>query len=149
MRIAFPFLLMLALPGCHLADRAKDRLETKAADRAHQLGARLGESVDKALMGDTYAIKVSDDLGRKGIQVTRADRIKDGRLKPGDRGVALYVVFQERFAGNVEVRALDREHREVGRAYLRLQGPKGSAKWLNAPLDPHTPMEAIETVELK
>ncbi len=145
-------LLLVLLPGCGAADRAQagaEGLEAKAAERAAQLGARIGEGMDKALQRDTYTVRLAPDLAKKGLQVTRADRIKDGRLKAGTKGVALYAVFNERFAGNVELRVFDRENREVGRAYLRLQGPKGSAKWINAALDPHTPMEAIETVELR
>jgi hypothetical protein len=150
-RSLLPFALIL-IAGCGPADRARagaEGLEAKASERAAQLGARIGEGVDKALQRDTYTVKLAPDLAKKGLQITRADRIKDGRLKAGTKGVTLYAVFNERFAGNVELRVFDRENREVGRAYLRLQGPKGSAKWVNAALDPHTPMEAIETVELR
>ena len=143
--------LLAALMACGSTDTARagaERLETKAAERAQQLGARLGEGVDKALQRDSYTVKLDPGLAQKGLQITRADRIKDNRFKAGEKGVTLYAIFNERFAGNAELRVLDRESREVGRAYLRLQGPKGSAKWINVALDPHTPMEAIETVEL-
>ncbi|MBK8725091.1 MAG: hypothetical protein IPL96_03295 [Holophagaceae bacterium] len=149
---AFPLLALALLAGCGTSEQAKaraERFESKATERAQQLGARLGEGVDKALQRDTYTVKVAPDLAKKGLQVSRADRIKDGRLKAGAKGVTFYAIFDERLAANAELRVLDREGREVGRAYLRLQGPKGSAKWINAPLDPHTPMEAIETVELR
>ncbi|MFN8010226.1 MAG: hypothetical protein U0P81_02360 [Holophagaceae bacterium] len=145
-RRALPLAALLL--GCGASDRAQ-RVEDRAAEKAQQLGARLSEGVDKALARDTYTIRLDPALGAKGVQVTRADRIKDDRLKPGIKGVTFYAIFNERFAGNLELRVLDRENREVGRAYLRLQGPKGSAKWINAPLDPHTPMEAIEVVELR
>jgi hypothetical protein len=145
-RRALPLAVLLL--GCGPSDRAQ-RLEDRAAEKAQQIGARLTEGMDKALARDTYTVRLDPALAAKGVQVTRVDRIKDGRLKPGIKGVTFYAIFNERFAGNLELRVLDRENREVGRAYLRLQGPKGSAKWVNAPLDPHTPMEAIEAVELR
>lgn len=145
-RSALPLAALLL--GCGPSDRAQ-RMEDRAAEKAQQLGARLSEGVDKALARDTYTVRLDPALAAKGVQVTRADRIRDGRLKPGIKGVTFYAICNERFAGNLELRVLDRENREVGRAYLRLQGPKGSAKWVNAPLDPHTPMEAIEVVDLR
>ena len=145
-RSALPLAALLL--GCGPSDRAQ-RMEDRAAEKAQQLGARLSEGMDKALARDTYTVRLDPALAAKGVQVTRADRIRDGRLKPGIKGVTFYAICNERFAGNLELRVLDRENREVGRAYLRLQGPTGSAKWINAPLDPHTPMEAIEVVDLR
>lgn len=123
-----------------------ESLKTEGKAGAESLTQGVGEVVKGAGKGfdasmSEVKISVVQALGTKGIQSTRASR--------KEQMVVAYVIFDQDFSGSLSLRAMDSKNTEVGRSNVKLEEKAGSAKYIEFPFDPNTPMAAVGAFELR
>jgi hypothetical protein len=130
-----------------------DALSGAGQQRAESLAKGFGEvlkGAERGLDGSLGAVEVvvAPELASSGLRVNRASR----RSAPGARAgnvVSSYLVCEKAVAAPLELRALDKEGKEIGRAAQPVKVAAGGAEYVDFTFDERTPLAVAARYELR
>lgn len=116
---------------------------------AEALSEGVGEVVKGAAKGfdkSLHAVKLelAPELASKGVRAERGSRLDSGASQPSRRGITIYLIYDQPFAGKLAVRALDEAGKELGRALADVKQPAGAAGYVDFVFDERTPFESVD-----
>jgi len=124
-------------------------LQGEGKQGAEELSKGVGEVVKGAAKGfdqSLTAVKLdlAPELTSKGVRAERGSKLAGAASQPARRGITIYLIYDQAFAGSLLVRALDAGGKEVGRAQAEVKQPAGAAGYLDFVFDARTPFEAVD-----
>ncbi len=119
---------------------------------AESLGQGVGDVLKGAMRGvdaSLQAVKVTPvaALAEQGVRVERASRGAD--KAEGAKVISVYLVADKKFAGTLELRALDKTGKEVGRGSMAISAEAQSAQYVDFAFDVRTPLDLVDQFELR
>jgi hypothetical protein len=135
-----------------------EALKGRGAEGAQSLGEGVGDVLKGVAKGiDTslgsIRIESTPAVAEKGLHAERAnqswggdDAAKDGEKR--QEKVSVYLIYDKPFQGELVLRALEKDGKEVGRAFAKVEDKAGGAGYVDFPFDDRTPLKLIDRVEL-
>jgi hypothetical protein len=156
-RIIFiPFLaiVMIALGGC---SRARNSAKNAAKSAASKTGQIVGEHVGAFFAGVGEGVeKMICDYGieYEGGAITQANlsvslvRKTSGEGKSPLSALSLYVLNEKPVSGNLQIRFVTSDGREIGRGTAELKRDADGAGYVRVPVDADMPTELVAKLAL-
>ena len=152
--ILFLAILMIALGGC---SRAKSSAKNAAKSAVSKTGQIVGEHVGAFFAGVGEGVeKMICDYGIEfeGGAITQANvsvslvRKTSGEGRNPSSALSLYVLNEKPVSGNMQIRFVTSDGREIGRGTTELKRDANGAGYVRVPIEADMPTELVATLAL-
>ncbi|MCT4665274.1 MAG: hypothetical protein N4A45_08605 [Flavobacteriales bacterium] len=137
--------LLTILISCFFLFVSCSKIKQKTKETINKSGEHVGKSATEFIEGITEGVDqalqcelhLSKDLIEKGIQTGKFS-IEDGLYEGKKNLLALYLIFEKDFKGNISVKAFDKNDLEMGRSSQKIEAKAGDARFFEFQFDNRT-----------
>ena len=145
-------ILLLLIGACISCTRVKNT----AKEVLNKSGEAVGSSSSEFIEGITEGVQrtidceiiLSDKLKEKGIETGKFS-VHNDSIGNANNVLALYLIFNKDFEGEIMAKALDKKGLEFGRCKLKLEGTEGDAKFVDFVFDKRTNIEVKSKIYIE
>lgn len=120
--------------GCNqVAEKAKDGIN-QAGDAAGQVMGQFGKGVKEGA-NKSFNLKIETTPAFKAKKLGTGQAVLESDSLATDNIVAIYIIFDADYKGNLQAKAFNEQGAEMGRSTANADGKKGEAKYVSFTFD--------------